>query len=64
MRALLRLLAAVFLLPGCASLRPAPDDGRNLTHVCYPGSAIKRQVPDAAAYPEWMIARRGSCLHH
>lgn len=57
------LLLAVLLLSACAASRPAFDATRNWTLVCYPGSAIKRKVPDGSAYPDWMIQERGSCLH-
>ncbi|NND44335.1 MAG: hypothetical protein HKN58_03355 [Xanthomonadales bacterium] len=58
------LLAAIVFASGCAQLRPVAEAERSWVQVCYPGSAIKRRVPDAAAYPEWMIRERGSCLYH
>ena len=64
MRKLLLLTCASLLLSACAATGPAYDPGRNWTLVCFPGSAIKRKVPDGAAYPDWMQRERGSCLRH
>jgi len=64
MRRILLLMATVSLLSGCATVGPGYDPGRNWTQVCFPGSAIKRKVPNGAAYPDWMQRERGSCLHH
>lgn len=62
LRPALSLLASL-LISSCAASRPDFDANRNWTLVCYPGSAIKRKVPDGSAYPDWMIQDRGSCLH-
>ncbi|MBT8062158.1 MAG: hypothetical protein HKO64_06055 [Xanthomonadales bacterium] len=63
MRLILIAALTSLLLSSCTALQPRPDRSEHLSFICIPGSAIKRKVPAAAAYPAWMTRERGSCLH-
>lgn len=62
MRSMSLLICAAMVLTACATPRPDYGPDRSWTYICYPGSAIKRKAPPGAAFPEWMVQERGSCL--
>ena len=64
MRTLPAIIMALLLLEGCATYRHADRDRRVAqAFYCVPGSALRRKVPDGAAYPGWMLLKKGTCKH-